>query len=271
MIGLPTLGEGLWDLVRNLISLETLPNDKGWRFVVRRCRDAGGIGKARNALAHVARCVGASKIIMVDRDILATADHFFKLLDHAPEIKLVGAMYPLRQTPLKWVGEFLPVDAGSIGPAGEAPMQHVGTGLIRIDLEVFDEIAKRGLAPEYEYEDAGPNGSIPYGTKVADFFAMRVITDWWFGSEWQPGDRKFPRYVTEDYMISYLWRKCGGKCWTDPDCQVGHNGSVDFLQLEEDIEKRVNAALARYKADLQKVGVKVPLLFQNADGNVERA
>ena len=271
MIGLPTLGEGLFDLVRHIISMETQPNDKGWRFHVRRCMDAGGIGKARNSLAHVARCVGASQLIMVDKDILATADHFFKLLDHAPEVKLIGALYPVRHTPLTWVGEFLPATEKTVGPKGEWPMEHVGTGLIRIDMTVFDELIESGV-PWYEHEDCDVrilrDDQIPYGAHLYDFFGMGVRNDVWFGHELQPGPRRFNRYVTEDYMISYLYGKLGGKRWTDPQCQVGHVGKIDFLTLEAEIERRETEAIEAYRKDLQSVGVKVPLLYRDANGKV---
>jgi hypothetical protein len=274
MIGIPSMGEGLWDLVRNVISLETQPNDRGLKFHVRRCKDPGGIGKARNSLAHVARCVGASTLIMIDRDILATAKHVFKLLDHGPEVNLIGALYPLRQTPLAWVGEFLPATPATIGPKGEWPMQHVGTGLIRIDMRVFDILIQKGLAPWYEHEDCDPRvvleGQIPHGAHIHDFFGMGVRKDMWFGNAVSPGERLFNRYVTEDYMISYLWRKAGGKCWVDSECQVGHWGGIDYLGLEAAIEKRVDDALSQYKKDLQSVGVEIPVLQKNEDGTVGR-
>lgn len=268
MIGLPSIGEGLWDLVRNMISLETLPNPFGYKFVVRRCRDAGGIGKARNMLTHVARCLGASKMILVDKDILATAEHFFKLLNHGPEIKLIGALYPLRITPLCWVGEFLPATTKTIGSAGEWPMEHVGTGLIRVDLSVFDELIESGRVEWYEHEDVDPQGSIPYGTKIHDFWAMGPRKGQWFGTKESPAARVFQRYVTEDYMMSYNYRSIGGRCWVDGECQVGHVGKVDFLDLEAAIEKRVDAALAQYKADLKESGFNAPTLVRDTTGKL---
>lgn len=266
-IGIPALGEGTWDLARTLVSLELQSHPSGFRFVAYRCAEQG-LAKARNILAFCARASGAYQAIFVDRDIPATPAHFVRLAESPA--KMVGALYPKRKTPLEWVGEFLPCDEKTIGPGGLWPMESLGTGLLKVELAAFDELIEHNFADEYEHEDEDPKGYIPYGTKMNDFFGMGVRGDSWLTRK--AGVRRtFDRYVTEDYMLSYNYRRLGGQCWTDPGCQVGHVGRIDFLDLEATIEKRCEAAVRRYKADLRGIGIKVPTLVRDAQGNVQGA
>ncbi len=262
MIGMPAIGNGVWDLCRTIVSLELQENNRGIRFIFYRCSDQG-LGKARNILAYIARCSGASRLILLDRDLTPSAAAFFRLASHTEP--LVGALYPIRDTPLRWVGEFMPATAEDQQRTdGLWPMWHLGTGALSISLDVIDKLIAAHPESAFEFEDPQPGGQIPYGAVMHDLFPMGPVTDSWCGPSGQP--RKFSRYVTEDYYFCYNWRKLGGKLWVDSQCQIGHLGTIDFLELESKIEKRIDAALAQYKKDLESVGIKVPTLARSPEG-----
>lgn len=257
-IGVPIGGDFLWDLPRLLGILENLPNSEGYKFI---CRKVTGHGLpwGRNLLLYAARCTPASQVIFIDGDIPFTPKHLIRLLSHP--VDYVGALYPKKQlTGLNWVGEFDRAEQEDLGPGGLWPMLSVGTGLVRVSMSAFDRMIEENPDRAFENEEDyfGEDGfGLRRGQVMHDLFGQGVIKDDWFG-------RTYPRYVTEDYFLSWLYRKAGGECWTDPGCQVGHVGKVDFLAVYSLIEKSVDDALKRYKSDLVAAGVKVPVLVKKA-------
>ena len=267
-IGMPSAKGGLWDLARTIISLELgveelKRNGVKTRFIFRHATGQG-VAKARNNLTFAARCTPASKVIFVDSDVPLTPAHVFRLLSH--DAHLVGALYPKKNYQrLCWVGEFDECTPEKIGPGGLWPMMSVGSGAIKFDLSVVDELVAAYPEREFVNDEDEPKSGLADGQLMHDLWGMGVVTDTWFGSPRHPGPRRYARYTTEDYFFSYLYRKAGGKLWTDPGCQVGHVGDVDFLELHADVARQIEEALVRYKRDLESVGVHVPALVRSAD------
>ena len=269
VIGLPAIGEGNWELVRNICSLELQPNPLGLKFRALRCQEKG-IGAARNIIVRAARCLGASSVVMIDRDIPATAEHVLRIMGHKEPF--VAPLVPARETPLHWLGEFYAPSTEDLRPDGLRPMMSAASCFLRVDMIVFDKI--QAAHPELRYlfdEDRPGDQFLHWQAELWDFFGMGVKESIWFPRKAGEEPSRWPRYVTEDYMLSLLWRDLGGECWSDSLCQVGHLGTVDFLDLEAKIQNRVDSSLVQYKKDLEGVGVKVPLLWRGPDGNVSIA
>jgi hypothetical protein len=271
MIGLPASRGGLFDLVRTVISLELGVKELEaagieTRFDFRKAAGQG-IAKARNILTYVARCLPVSRIIMVDADLRPEPSHFFRILKQDAE--LVGGLYPKKNLErLCWVGEFENATPETMGPGGLWPMAHVGSGFVRVDMTAVDSMVKELPQRRYMNDEDEPTSGIADGQWMHDFWGMGVVNGEWFGSARHPGKRTYPRYLTEDYYFSHLFKSIGGKLWSDPGCQVDHVGEVGFLELHNLIATRQTQAVDAYKADLLRAGFKVPALVRDAEGNV---
>ena len=240
LVGLPAAGDPLFDLSRMVALLENHPNPYGWKFRVVKIGNQG-LAKARNVLTFLARCSDASQIVMIDSDVPATNGHVYRLLDH-PEL-VVGALYPKKEIPLAWVGEFREVDPKRAHPKGLWPMLSVGSGLVKVRLEAIDQLLGRWWAgpPHYESDEEAPAYGMHKGDRLHDIWGVGVVTDDWFG-------RRYPRYLTEDYWFSWLCRRAKIPLWVDPFCQVGHVGRCDFLEVNAKIEAEVERQLAAERA-----------------------
>ena len=243
-VGLPIPGDPLYDLSRMVADLESRQWPGGWRFTVRKVGNQG-LAKGRNILTFLARCSGAGQMVMIDGDVQATAAHVLRLCAH-PEL-VVGALYPKKEIPIKWVGEFKPVDPAHAHPHGLWPMLSVGTGLLKVRMETFDRLLEQRDGPRsvgplmvdrYESEDNSPAYGLRAGDRMHDFWVQRVEADQWFA-------RHFPRYLTEDYGLSWLCRRAGIDLWTDPGCQVGHVGRCDYPRRQRADRRGGRAARGR--------------------------
>jgi len=241
-IGIPAAGDPLWSTARVLASLEIAPNDKGLRFIIRKV-GGQGVAKARNILTYMARCSGAGEMVLADSDVKFGPEHVFHIVEH-PDL-FVGALYPKKQVPFSWVGEFDSANPAAMHPRGLWPMISVGGGFLKVNLEVVDSMIEEFPERGYESDEEAAVVGLVKGQWMHDLFGMGVIKDNWFG-------REFPRYITEDYYFSQLWRRMGGKCWVDPNCQVGHVGQIDYLDLVALIESEKQKAVQAFMATMPR-------------------
>lgn len=197
----------LWEQLRNA-------KIDGYEFSTNRL---GGYGqaKARNALTWLALQTDCGRMFCLDADINATIQHALRILGHDEE--MVSAMYPKKTAAaLEFVGNF----TGS--PAREdglAEALDCGGGFVAIDLSMVERMIAAYPETEYECEDAAFRGKIMH-----DLWSCGPVTDSWRG-------RTFSRYLTEDFYFCHRARKMGVTVWQDTQCQVGHVGTVDFLDL----------------------------------------
>lgn len=214
----------------------------GWKFLPVRMGGAG-VAKARNTLTHIARLLGASQVIFMDADVTAGPDHFRRLLSH--DVELVAAACPKQQLDcFKVVGEFL---GEAALPSGLVRMVSLGTPFIRFSMALIDQIAAMPAAA-YESDerieiptlDGSPPIIIEAGDEMRDFWPMGVIEKDWFDR-----GRVYPRYVTEDYYFSHYASLVGVKPWLDMQCQVGHIGPVDYLEVHRLLQAHVAKAQAQ--------------------------
>jgi hypothetical protein len=213
-----------WESQGVLQSLEMATDP--FTFEVKRCL-ANGIGDSRNMLTYLARCSRASKMLMLDDDMILQPYQFFRILSHTEPV--VGALYPKKELPIRWAGEFMPGQDNQV----MKQMWHLGTGFIRVDMAVVDQLVATS-PPEDHYEGE-------HGEPLVDLFREGT-----YEADWFSAGRVWRRKLAEDYAFSYLWRtRCGGQCFLDSHCQVGHEGPVDYLRLAMEFEKSVNQSPMR--------------------------
>lgn len=204
----------------------------GYRFIKRKVK-CFSTAKARNIIVALAMQTEASKLLMVDYDMVFGEAQIERILSHNEGV--VGGLYPKKCFTLtpRWVCNF----TGKSRPDGLGEALDVGAGFLAIDMEVFDRIvavdeetSEAGgeliLAPSYLSEDEGARGE-----KQFQFFAERIVrADWNGNGEWD-------RLLTEDFYFCWAAQQVGFKVWVDTVCQLGHVGEIDFLQLTADVQK----------------------------------
>jgi hypothetical protein len=138
----------------------------------------------RTFLVNAAIKAGASHILFVDCDMLFPYDVIPKLLAHKKPI--VGVQYHKREFPLKGVQE-------PLGEASETELykaKHAGTGLLLIDLSIFEKI--KGAWFNFGRDSQG---------------ALVIGEDVWFCN---------------------TARDAGFDTWIDPTIKVGHLGEYTY-------------------------------------------
>jgi hypothetical protein len=212
----------LWEQLR-FVELE------GYKFITMRF---GGIGlaKGRNLMTHLALKTDCGRMINIDSDMNPNVHHVLRLLSHKDE--MVSGMYPKKtMTSLQWVGNFVGTPTR---PDGLRESLDFGGGFCSLDLGFIERMIETYYeATWYESEDPETKGEIMH-----DLWSNGCVVDDWRG-------RVYPRYLTEDFYICYRARKMGVKVWQDTQCQVGHVGSVDFLELHSKMLELENASIFR--------------------------
>lgn len=150
-------------------------------LVMRRSCD---IVSNRTFLVNKAIQAGASHLLFVDCDMVFPYDVIPKLLAHKKPI--IGVQYNKREFPLKGVQE-------PLGEASETELykaKHAGTGLLLIDLSIFEKIK-------------GP----------------------WFNFG---RDSQGELVLGEDVWFCNTARDAGFDTWIDPTIKVGHLGEYTY-------------------------------------------
>lgn len=238
---MPAVSEPKWAVAKLLFEMERSTYNGGQRFVFRRVGNQG-LAKGRNILTHMARCSGASEMIMMDADIVPQLGSFFALLSHPEEF--LSAMYLKKEFPLSWVGDFQAAPEKP-NPQGIYPMDAVGGGFVKVSLHVVDLLVNKFPDRGYESDEVNPEMGLAAGQWMHDLWGMGVVKD-----DWGRAGRTFARYQTEDYFFSWLYRQAGGRVWANVNCRVGHVGAVDWLKLSEFVQAERERAVADYVARL---------------------
>lgn len=202
-----------------------------WRGV------GGGLGKARNILLARARESGAAKVLLIDADINGGPAQVERILKH--DEPFVCGLYPAKELvwPIRWVVNWAKdskADARGLREAIE-----VGAGWLLIDLNSLDEVIASGVVRDYRPDDREFDGTVHH-----DFFAEGVVE-----ADWKGDGKRYPRKLTEDFYFCYLVRLAGFKVLVDTVCQLGHEGTVDFLALGQLIQRARALRLETAKQD----------------------
>lgn len=152
-------------------------------MVLRRSCD---IVSNRTWLVRYAIEQGATHLLFVDADMLFPSDLIPKLLAHKKEI--VGIKYKKREFPVKWLYKTLEGEEESETELFK--VAHTGTGVLLIDLSIFEKIQ-------------GP----------------------WFNFG---RDSQGALVMGEDVWFCNTARDAGYDVWIDPTLQVGHIGEYIY-------------------------------------------
>lgn len=136
---------------------------------------------------------GATHLLFVDSDMIFPSDTIPRLLAHKKEI--VGVKYKKREFPIKWLYEAL----GEESETELFKVKHVGTGLMLIDLSIFEKLGK----PKNE------------GDRPTAWFS--------FGR-----DSQGALVMGEDIWFCNVAQDAGYDVWVDPAIKVGHVGEYIF-------------------------------------------
>lgn len=159
-------------------------------MVLRRSCD---IVSNRTWLVRYALEANATHLLFVDSDMLFPSDTIPRLLAHKKEI--IGVKYKKREFPIKWLYEGL----GDESETDLFRVKHVGTGLMLIDLSIFENLGK----PKNEGER--PTAWFSFGRDSQGALAMG-----------------------EDVWFCNVARDAGYDVWVDPTLQIGHIGEYIY-------------------------------------------
>jgi hypothetical protein len=166
------------------------------------------VSRARNTLTADFLASDCSHLLFIDTDLVFSNEQVLRILNH-PEL-VVGGLYPKKQEgPVQWVLN------GCMEPTapradGLQEVRYVGTGFLRVAREVFELMAREGVAPEYK-PDHRPRPE-------RDFWSVGV-------HEYEDGSR---RYLSEDWFFCQRWLDLGGQVWADTRIVLKHVGQAIY-------------------------------------------
>lgn len=161
-------------------------------FVLRQSCD---VVSNRTWIVNHAIQAGATHLLFADADMIFPYDTIPKLLAHGKEI--VGVRYHKREFPLSWV--YKPLANGAELEDSLFKVAHVGTGLLLIDLSIFEKLGKPS-------EEGGrPTPWFNFGRDSQGALAMG-----------------------EDVWFCNVARDAGYDVWVDPTLKIGHIGEYIF-------------------------------------------
>lgn len=202
-------------------TLAHLGND-GIEVVIHMLENESLVSRARNVCAMAAINGNYDKLLFIDADIIFTYEKVKMLLDSKK--KIVGGTYPLKAHPitpnfnplqhqralfgddrqqdnyLEWVKEY--ADAN-----GEAEVEHIPTGFMLIDMEVFAKLSH--IVPWYQ--TFNPNRK-SYDTAF-EFFPVGV---------------KDNQYESEDWAFCRIAREAGFSIYLQTQAICGHVGIMHY-------------------------------------------
>jgi hypothetical protein len=208
-------------------------NVDGYTFMPRRM-SGYGLAKSRNYLTYLARQSNCGLLLNMDSDVEPTLEHVMRLVSH--KVEAVSGLYPKKMIDhLEWVGN---VVYGGERKGDLVEAYDFGGGFSLFDMNAIDRLVEHYHAETwYESEDSDTKGHIMH-----DLWSNGPVIDNWRG-------RVFSRYLTEDFFMCYRLRMMGIKTWLDPQCQVGHIGTVDFAKLHLKIQEIEAASIRRAPTD----------------------
>lgn len=135
------------------------------------------VSRARNDLTAEFLKSDCTDLLFIDDDLIFSPEHVARILSH--DVDVVAGFYPKKQEgPLKWVCN-ITTPMSKIQPDGLQPMLYMGTGFMRIRVEVFKEMAGR-YKDVCEYEE-DETGEIKWDLWPVGVCNRRLLSeDWYF-------------------------------------------------------------------------------------------
>ncbi len=165
-------------------------------------------GRGRNKITAEFLLSECDEMLMIDGDILFTAEDIANLFSH--DLPLVFGLYPKRQPDLEWC---LCTMEGHVPDASAVlvELRRAGTGFVRIHRSVFEAMKEDNGGPCRKYHN--------HGRDEWEFWPVGVV-DPPLGL---PGE-----YLSEDWYFCENSRKLGIKVMADQRIRCRHEGFVVF-------------------------------------------
>lgn len=173
--------------------------------------EGGSLTLARTVIAHQFRKSKGDKLCFIDTDMAWSPEHLGRLLGH--DEMIVGGVYLARENDERYIVNG-PQKEGVKGDL--VPCKEMGTGMLCIDRQVFEEIPKH--FPESNFKSGDPNYP---GDTMHDFFPTYAIDG---------------ELLSEDFFFCRRAQKAGFTVYADSRCIVPHIGKKTFYpkQKEQD-------------------------------------
>jgi hypothetical protein len=181
-----------------------------WNFLT--VEGSSNLPRARNFLCAWFR--GTPKytdLLFIDDDMRWDAMAVVRLL--ASDKDVIGAVGRKKQDKIAWCCRVAPesLAAGGAyldGPMNSLEVETVGTGMLKITREAFDQLATK--RPDLKMD--------PRDDEMPPEIRAHYHRFFYFG----------PNEEGEDYQFCLNWREVGGRVWVDPSITLGHIGSKDY-------------------------------------------
>lgn len=180
------------------------------------------ISRGRNSCAKYAIDGGFDKLLFIDADLIFSFENVKRLLES--DKLIVGGTYPLKNFPITLNFNPLVEHRDLFGQArqqdnylawcakyaqanGEAEVEHIPTGFMLIDMQVFARLSHS--VQWYENFNADTRTRALY----YDFFPVRVVDH---------------QYESEDWAFCSLARAAGFSIWLQTRAVCGHIGTYSY-------------------------------------------
>jgi FkbM family methyltransferase len=176
-----------------------------------------GVARSRNVLTESFMRSDCTHMLQIDSDLVWSVQHILRLLSH--DVPVVGGLYPKKQDgPNEWVLNVLPSPQPEPTAAGLQAVRYVGTGMILVKREVFEQMRER--YPESRYRE-------DYGSRQMGF-------EYWPMGVYRPNPNDEGRYLSEDWYFCQRWLDMGGAVYADLQVMLRHLGTVSFPLISQE-------------------------------------
>ena len=158
----------------------------------------------------------ATHLLMVDADMQFEPELVFDMLE--ADKPLIGAIYPAKTLPIKWVGsvankDYLPDPNTNL--IGDEDLEGLGCGVMLIRRDCVQAMLDRGVVQTETHIAHGLGELIQKAGGKRRIRAFDLVTD---------GDRR----LSEDFSFCWRHRKAGGKLYAPVNHRVGHLGVMNY-------------------------------------------
>lgn len=178
-----------------------------------RLTSESSVERARNVIANQFLLTSCTHLLFIDADMHWEAADVLRMVSH--NVPMVAGAGPTKSFEPEGLKRYCCNLHPSFNGHQSKPLVEalqVGTGLMLIAREVFDEMIARGNVPSYDC------GDIMNPSREYKFFERRIESDG-YGRQLD---------YSEDYAFCNRWRAMGGTVWVDTLCRIGHVGRHVF-------------------------------------------
>jgi len=170
-----------------------------------------------NLVSKMLHNTAATHLFFIDVDLGFDAEAILRVISHNQD--LVGAVYPMKRLPVKYVINTVPQPLYDTD-RGLVEVSTLGTGFMCVKREVLEKMIANH--PELKYND-----NVGIGKQYEPF--MYGLFDTMIDEH--------KNYLSEDWTFCYLWRKMGGRVFADTKIKLNHTGYHTYEGDPAELEK----------------------------------